>query len=111
MELMSATVSTLGEAVTGVAAAGLETVGSVLSTESSLQLVLLSLGLCLSLYLLACLLYHLARAFLTFLLPRLVGLCRKPRIKERYGAWALVTGATMVCTVFLFMRLETLLTN
>ena len=96
MELMSATVSTLGETVTGVAAAGLETVGSVLSTESSPQLVLLSLGLCLSLYLLACLLHHILRGFITFLLPRLLGLCRKPRMKERYGAWALVTGATMV---------------
>jgi len=93
--MMSATVSTLGSALTGATEAGLERVGSLLSSDSSLQLVLISLGLSLALYLLACLLYHLVRGFYTFLLPSLVGLFRKPRIKERYGAWALVTGATM----------------
>ena len=96
---MSATVSTLGSAVSGVAEAGLETVGSLLSSDSNLQLVLISLGLSLALYLLACLIYHLVRGFYTFLLPSLVGLVRKPRIKERYGAWALVTGSTMVLIV------------
>jgi len=95
MELMSATVSTIGEAVTGVAEAGLQTVGSLLSTDSNSQLVLISLGLCLALYLLVCLLYHLVRGFVTFVLPSLVGLFRKPRMKERYGAWALVTGSTL----------------
>ena len=98
MELMSATVSTIGDAVTGLAQAGLETVGSLLYTDSNLQLVLISLGLSLALYLLACLLYHLTRGFATFLLPRLVGLVRKPRMKERYGAWAVVTGSTLVIT-------------
>jgi len=95
MELMSATVSTIGEAVTGVAEAGLETVGSLLYTDSNAQLVLISLGLSLAIYLLACLLYHLIRGFVTFVLPSLLGLFRKPRIKERYGPWALVTGSTL----------------
>ena len=98
MELMSATVSTIGDAVTGLAQACLETVGSLLYTDSNLQLVLISLGLSLALYLLACLLFHLFRGFATFLLPRLVGLVRKPRMKERYGAWAVVTGSTLVIT-------------
>ena len=96
MDLMSATVSTISEAVTVVVETGMETVGSVLSADSHSQLVLIILGLCLSLYLLACLLYHLVRGGHTFLTPRLVGLWRRPRIKESYGAWALVTAATVV---------------
>ena len=99
MEVMSATVSTIGEVVTGVAEVCLETVGSLLFTDSNFQLVLISLGLSLAVYLLACLLYHLVRGFTTFVLPSLVGLFRKPRIKERYGAWALVTGSTLVIII------------
>jgi len=71
----------------------LDTVGNLLATEGVLQLVLVLHGVALLGYLLLCLLYHLGRGFYSYTLPWLLSSCSTPKLNQKYGAWAVVTGA------------------
>lgn len=100
MELVTDTFSALGSGVVSLGGAageavmvGLDTLVTLLSPDSVIQLVLILLGLVLLTYLLLCLVYHSVRGLYTFTLPWLLSLVTKPRMAEKFGAWAVVTGA------------------
>jgi len=100
MEVVTDTLSALGSGAASLGGAageavmeGLDTVVTLLSPDSVIQLVLVLLGLALLTYLLLCLVYHAVRGLYTFTLPWLLSLVTKPRMVEKYGAWAVVTGA------------------
>ena len=103
MELVTDTFSALGSGAVSLGAAageslmvGLDMLVTLLSPDSVIQLVLILMGLVLLTYLLLCLLYHTVRGLYTFTLPWLLSLVTKPRMVEKYGAWAVVTGAAQV---------------
>ena len=103
MELVTDTFSALGTWVVSLGGAagetvmvGLDTLVTLLSPDSVIQLILILLGLVLLTYLLLCLVYHAVRGLYTFTLPWLLSLVTKPRMVEKYGAWAVVTGAAQV---------------
>jgi len=100
MELVTDTFSALGSGAVSLGAAageslmvGLDMLVTLLSPDSVIQLVLILMGLVLLTYLLLCLVYHTVRGLYTFTLPWLLSLVTKPRMVEKYGAWAVVTGA------------------
>ena len=99
MDQVTHTLAAAGEAAAPLleaAAESLSAAASLVTPDTPLQLGLVVLGLGLAAYLLLCLLLHLWRGLRTFLLPRLLGLLTSPRLQERYGPWALVTGAAQV---------------
>ena len=103
MEVVTDTLSALGSGAASLGGAageavmeGLDNVVTLLSPDSLIQLVLVLLGLALLTYLLLCLVYHAVRGLYTFTLPWLLSLVTKPRMAEKYGPWAVVTGSTQV---------------
>ena len=98
MDQVTHTLAAAGEAAAPLLEAAAESwsaAASVVTPDTPLQL-----GLGLAAYLLLCLLLHLWRGLRTFLLPPLLGLVTSPRLQERYGPWALVTGAAQVSAYF-----------
>ena len=104
MDQVTHTLAAAGEAAAPLLEAAAESWSAAASLvtpgQPPLQLGLVVLGLGLAAYLLLCLLLHLWRGLRTFLLPPLLGLVTSPRLQERYGPWALVTGAAQVNTIF-----------
>ena len=100
MDQVTHTLAAAGEAAAPLLEAAAESWSAAASLvtpgQPPLQLGLVVLGLGLAAYLLLCLLLHLWRGLRTFLLPPLLGLLTSPRLQERYGPWALVTGAAQV---------------
>jgi len=101
MEIVSETMASVGDfgaslasLVADGAAGAVDQVVALLSPDSVLQLVLIILGLALLVYLVLCLVYHSVRGLYTFTLPWLVSLVSTPNLKDKYGAWAVVTGST-----------------
>ena len=99
MDLVSDSMAGVGECVSGVVSVLGDTVDTVvtsLTPDSVIQLVLVLLGLLLLTYLTLCLLYHLIRGVYTFTWPWILSKITKPKLKEKYGSWAVVTGSTQV---------------
>jgi len=97
MDLVSDSMAGVGECVSGVVSVLGDTVDTVvtsLTPDSVIQLVLVLLGLLLLTYLTLCLLYHLIRGVYTFTWPWILSKITKPKLKEKYGSWAVVTGST-----------------
>ena len=108
MEIVSETMASVGDfgaslasLVADGAAGAVDQVVALLSPDSVLQLVLIILGLALLVYLVLCLVYHSVRGLYTFTLPWLVSLVSTPNLKDKYGAWAVVTGSTQVGKLFI----------
>lgn len=108
MEIVSETMASVGDfgaslasLVADGAAGAVDQVVALLSPDSVLQLVLIILGLALLVYLVLCLVYHSVRGLYTFTLPWLLSLVSTPNLKDKYGAWAVVTGSTQVGKLFI----------
>ena len=108
MEIVSETMASVGDfgaslasLVADGAAGAVDQVVALLSPDSVLQLVLIILGLVLLVYLVLCLVYHSVRGLYTFTLPWLLSLVSTPNLKDKYGAWAVVTGSTQVGKLFI----------
>ena len=103
MEIVSETMTSVGDLGSSLAsllasgaAGAVDQVVALLSPDSVPQLVLIVLGLVLLVYLVLCLVYHAVRGLYTFTLPSLVSMVKTPNLKDKYGAWAVVTGSTQV---------------
>lgn len=97
MDLVTDTMASLGDIFSSLGSSlgdGVDGVVTLLTPDSVVQLIFILLGILLATYLTLCALYHGIRGLYTFTLPWLLSKVSKPKLKEKYGPWAVVTGST-----------------